>query len=123
MGPQAVYSWNNYYSKWPSYYRNPYNLSDYAMGKEMMRDLLFNVKRINATNISIWNTEFGWTPTDNLQACQDFFDLMDEARNNWYCWWWWGNPNNYGLCTDETFTSLTPHGEIMQQHLVGLKLA
>jgi len=119
LGDQAVYSWDSYYHNWGAYYNDPYDAADYVTGKERMTALLYESKHINAS-LPIWNTEFGWTQTDNLQACQDYFDLMNEANNSWYCWWWHGNPANYGLVTDEAFTTLTSYGSILETHLTGL---
>jgi hypothetical protein len=116
MGPQAVYSWDSYYSKWASYYREPYDSGDYKTGKERMRTLFYDYKHINAS-LPVWNTEFGWLPTDNLQACRDYYELLNQAENNWYTWWWRPNLSNYGLCTDENYLTLSPHGQIMKRNL------
>jgi hypothetical protein len=119
LGDQAVYSWDSYYHNWAAYYTDPYDAADYITGKERMTALLYETKHINAS-LPILDSEFGWTSTDNLQACQDYFDLMNEANNSWYCWWWHGNPANYGLVTDEAFTTLTSYGSITETHLTNL---
>jgi len=117
MGPQAVYSWDSYYSKYPyTWYRKPYDDGDYVTGKARMQNLLYNLKHINAS-LPIIDTEFGWLPTDNLQACRDYYELLNQAENNWYTWWWHENPVNLGLCLDKTYTALSPHGEIMRNYL------
>jgi len=120
LGPQAVYSWDSYYCKWPAYYRDPYNAGDYVTGKARMQKLLYNSKHINA-NLPILNTELGWLPTDNFQACKDYYALMNEAGNNWYTWWWQDNPNNYGLAK-RSYNALTPHGVVMKSFLTKLSL-
>jgi hypothetical protein len=120
LGAQAVYSWDSYwYHLDYNYYQKPYYDGDYTTGYARMLQYLLDWANIGAP-LPIICSEFGWRPQDNLQACNDWFKIMNLYDNNWACWMWWGNPANYGLATDSTYTELTPHGKILAQYLSGL---
>jgi hypothetical protein len=117
LGPQAVYSWDSYYSKWAyAWYQKPYDDGDYALGKTRMEQHFIRDKHIDA-ELPIIATEYGFLPDDNLQACEDYYDTINFHNNSWVCWQWWQEPKNYGLATDHTYATLTPHGEILRDQL------
>ena len=113
LGPQAVYSWDGYWDKSDyNYYVKPYNDGDYATGYAHMLENFLSWTHIDAP-LPIICSEFGWLPQDNLQACNDWFTIMNLYNTSWACWMWWGNPANYGLATDFTYSQPTPHGTVL----------
>jgi hypothetical protein len=112
-----VYSWDDYWFQTDyTWYRKPYDDGDYTTGRSRM-DSFLKAKRINNATIPIMCIEFGWKTSDHVEACADWYELLNAYTNEWTTWMWWGNPPNYGLATDFTYSDLTAHGDAMVANL------
>lgn len=149
IGTQAVPTFDDYWKHVGGDVRNAYASGNYTLGKQIMelmfgaggRDSLGNViGGFNAiqTTVPTFMNEFGWgdlnydnsyaashgwailTLAQDLQACDDWYYVLNEHGIHWSVYQLWDNPNgNNGIC-NPGYVSLTYWGQIWAQYLTGL---
>jgi hypothetical protein len=150
IGTQAVPTFDDYWCWVDGDVRSAYANGNYTLGKQLMemmfgtggRDSLGNyIGGFNAiqTTIPTFMNEFGFgnlaydnsravlygwpnvTLAQDLQACNDWYSVLNEHGINWSVYQLWTNPNgNNGICNG-SYSVLTPWGQIWAQHLTGLR--
>lgn len=135
IGPQAVLAFDDYWKHCVEG-RSAYASNDFAAGLVAMESL-FGPAGFNAyqNNVPVFMCEFGWgdlsydndyavqrgwatlTLAQDLQACNDWYYVLNEHGIHWSLYTLWMNPHgNCGVCED-TYDNLTDWGKIWAQYL------
>jgi hypothetical protein len=138
IGTQAVPTFDDYWEHVSGNVRNDYARGNYSQGKIDM-ETLFGSSGFNAiqNTVPTFMNEFGWgdltydnsyaashgwptlTLAQDLQACNDWYYVLNEHGIQWSVYQLWNNPSNNGIC-NSSYSILTDWGQIWAQYLTGL---
>lgn len=129
----VVYTWDYYYmnwqpevkqfyynQQWSAAYNETYGWIDYVIGDALR------------ANLPVLASEFGWyndyapvypqyrSEPEWRHNMNDYMSVINNMDTNWYIWMWWDNPDHTGLAND-SYSTLTPYGQIWAQYLVGTR--
>jgi hypothetical protein len=127
----TVYTWDVYYCNMDNYWKADYYNGDYAAGKAKTTNFFDNYIATPAVcaALPVFCSEIGWFgdaapayPDDRNEAgwryhMADLLDVANTRGTHYYIFWWWGNPDQQGLVSSFTYTTLSPQGTILNSYL------